>query len=317
MRKWRAALALVLAACATAASAAYPEKPITLVVPFAAGSATDSVARILSKSLGARLGQPVLVDNKPGANGQIGVTHAARAAPDGYTLLMATSGTHSTNPALISRLPYDPVKDFQPVLLVGEVPFALVVNNGLPVKTTAQLIEHVKSNPDKLSFAYASPTGQIAGETFVRLASLKATGVAYKSSPQAAMGLIGGETQFYFIDFGSGLQFIKQGQMRVLGIAGVRTETLPGVPALSETLPEFQMTSWNGIFFPAGTPKAVVEHMNREVKASLADPEVRKSLQAIGFEILGTGSPEEFEKLVADELVKWKRWAAGAGVQAR
>ncbi|MGV3655137.1 MAG: Bug family tripartite tricarboxylate transporter substrate binding protein [Noviherbaspirillum sp.] len=295
--------------------AKYPEKPLTLVIPFAAGSATDSVARIVAKALSHRIGQPVMVEPKPGANGQLGVTYAAKAAADGYTLLMATSGTHSTNPAMFKSISYDPVKDFLPILLVGEVPFALVVNNDLPAKTTEELVSYAKSNPGKLFFAYASPTAQVAGETFVRMADIKATGVSYKSSPQAAIDLLAGQTQFYFIDFGTGLPHIKNGKLRALAVAGERTNMLPGIPPVSDSVPGFSLTSWNGVFAPAGTPSDVIDYLNRELREVLKLPDVRQALQNIGFETLGTGTPGDFQTLIANDLKKWSEWVMQANIK--
>ena len=187
-------LAVLLLSCvlACAAQAQYPNKPVRLVVPFAAGSATDSIARVVAQALIERLGQPVIVDPKPGASGQIAAEFVAKSAPDGYTLFMTTNTSHSANPAMFKKLPYDPIKDFAPILLVGEVPFVLVVNNAVPAKTTAELIAYAKANPGKLSFPYASSTAQVAGETLRVMSGIDAVGVAYKSSPQAATDLISG-----------------------------------------------------------------------------------------------------------------------------
>ena len=311
----RFALLLISSMLACAAQAQYPNKPIRLVVPFAAGSATDSIARLVSQALIERLGQPVIVDPKPGASGQIAAEFVAKSAADGYTLFMTTNTSHSANPAMFKKLPYDPIKDFAPVLLVGEVPFALVVNNAVPVKTTAELIAYAKANPGKLSFPYASSTAQVAGETLRVMSGISAVAVAYKSSPQAATDLISGQTQFYFIDFGTGLPHIKGGRMRALAATNKRTELLPGLPAMSETLPGFALTSWNGVLAPAGTPKEIVTRLNAELRAVLARPELRERLNVIGLEVMGSGTPEEFGSFLQVELDKWSKWVKDAGIQ--
>ena len=311
----RVASVLLLFAFACAAGAQYPNKPIRLVVPFAAGSATDSIARVVAQALIERLGQPVIVDPKPGASGQIAAEFVAKSAADGYTLFMTTNTSHSANPAMFKKLPYDPIKDFAPILLVGEVPFVLVVNNNLPVKSTAELIAYAKVNPGKLSFPYASSTAQVAGETLRVMSGIDAVGVAYKSSPQAATDLISGQTQFYFIDFGTGLPHIKSGRMRALAATNKHTELLPGLPAMSETLPGFALTSWNGVLAPAGTPREIVMRLNAELRAVLARPELRERLNVIGLEVIGTGTPEDFGAFLKVELAKWAKWVKDAGIQ--
>jgi tripartite-type tricarboxylate transporter receptor subunit TctC len=300
---------------ACSAQAEYPNKPIKLVVPFAAGSFTDSIARIVGQALHERLGQPIIVDPKPGASSQIAADFVAKAAPDGYTLFMTTNTSHSANPAMFKKLPYDPIKDFSPILLVGEVPFVLVVNIGLPVKTTAELIAYARANPGKLSFPYPSSTAQVAGETLRVMAKIDAVGVPYKSSPQAATDLISGQTQFYFIDFGTGLPHIKSAKMRALAFVNTRSSLLPGVPAMSEGLPGFALTAWNGVLAPAGTPKEIITRLNAELRAVLARPELRERLNVIGLEVMGTGTPEEFGTFLQAELPKWAKWVKDAGIQ--
>ena len=311
----RLAMLLLSSVLACAAQAQYPSKPVRIVVPFAAGSATDSIARVVAQALMERLGQPVIVDPKPGASGQIAAEYVAKAAPDGYTLFMTTNTSHSANPAMFKKLPYDPIKDFSPILLVGEVPFALVVNNAVPVKTTAELIAYAKANPGKLSFPYASSTAQVAGETMRVMSGIDAVAVAYKSSPQAATDLISGQTQFYFIDFGTGLPHIKNGRIRALAATNKRTALLPGLPAMSETLPGFALTSWNGVLAPAGTPKEIITRLNADLRTVLARPEVRERLNNIGLEVMGTGTPEDFGGFLQVEIAKWAKWVKDAGIK--
>jgi len=311
----RLALLMLSSALACAAQAQYPNKPIRLVVPFAAGSFTDSIARIVGQALQERLGQTILVDPKPGASSQIAADFVAKAAPDGYTLFMTTNTSHSANPAMFKKLPYDPIKDFAPVLLVGEVPFVLVVNTSLPVKSTTELIAYARANPGKLSFPYPSSTAQVAGETLRVMARIDAVGVPYKNSPQAAADLISGQTHFYFIDFGTGLPHIKSGKMRALAFVNARSSLLPGVPAIGEVLPGFALAAWNGVLAPAGTPKEIVNRLNTELRAVLARPELRERLNTIGLEVMGTGTPEEFGSFLQVEIGKWAKWVKDAGIQ--
>ena len=273
------------------------------------------MGRLVAQQLTKSLGQNFIIDNRPGAANIIATEIVAKAPPDGYTLFMTTNTSHSANPAMFKKLPYDPIKDFAPILLVGEVPFALVVNNAVPVKTTAELIAYAKANPGKLSFPYASSTAQVAGETLRVMSGIDAVGVAYKSSPQAATDLIGGQTQFYFIDFGTGLPHIKSGRMRALAATNNRTPLLPGLPAMSETLPGFALTSWNGVLAPAGTPRDIITRLNTELRAVLARPELRERLNVIGLEVMGTGTPEEFGTFLQVELDKWAKWVKDAGIQ--
>jgi tripartite-type tricarboxylate transporter receptor subunit TctC len=307
--------AILLLLAAAGAQAQYPNKPIRLVVPFAAGSFTDSIARIVGQALQERLGQPILVDPKPGASSMIAADFVAKSAADGYTLFMTTNTSHSANPAMFKKLPYDPIRDFAPILLVGEVPFVLVVNNDLPVKTTAELIAYARANPGKLSFPYPSSTAQVAGETLRVMARIDAVAVPYKNSPQAASDLISGQTQFYFIDFGTGLPHIKSGKMRALAFVNQRSGLLPGVPAISESLPGFALAAWNGVLAPAGTPKEIVNRLNAELRAVLARPEMRERLNVIGLEVMGTGTPEDFGAFLQVELGKWAKWVKDAGIQ--
>ncbi|OWT60198.1 Bug family tripartite tricarboxylate transporter substrate binding protein [Candidimonas nitroreducens] len=313
---WRLGAALLCSLFMARAYASYPEKPITLIVPFAAGSATDSVARIVADGLSKKLGQPVIVQTKAGAVGQIGTEYGARAAPDGYTILMSTSGALAINPALYkSTVRYDPIKDFDPIIMVGEVPFALVVNNKLPVSSIQDLRVYANKHPNRLSFAYASPTSQISSAIFMQMADIHVISVAYKSSPQAVLDLIAGETQLYFIDYGTGLSHIKDGSIKALAVAGKKTSLLPSLPAISDTLPGFSITSWNGILAPHGTPADIITKLNYSIKQVLADPGIKSKLVAIGFEIDGTTSPEQFKNIIKTDVKKWAQWIKQAGIK--
>ncbi|MEF9999613.1 MAG: tripartite tricarboxylate transporter substrate binding protein [Comamonas sp.] len=319
MKIFPRALTLVASLLAAAASIAqtYPSAPVTMVVPFAAGSGTDAVARIVAKKLGERLKQPVLIDNRAGANAQIAAQFVAKAKPDGYTLFMTTNTSHSANPSLIANLKYDPIKDFTPVARVGELPFALVVGRNDPAKTLKGWIEQVKANPGKFSYATPNSTSLVASETIKRILGLDVVAIPYKSSPQALTDLIGGSVQMYVVDLGSGMGMINAGSVRVLGVTTKEPlKSMPDAVPIVKEVPGFDLTSWNGIFGPAGMAKPVVDKLNQELQEVLADREVQKSLAQLGFETWPTRTPEEFAKYVADQLAHWSTLVKQAGIRA-
>ncbi|HQQ69172.1 MAG TPA: tripartite tricarboxylate transporter substrate binding protein [Alicycliphilus sp.] len=311
-----------LAACAftltaqAALAQAYPSAPVTLVVPFAAGSGTDSVARAVAAGLATRLKQPVVVDNKPGANAQIAAQFVAKAKADGYTLFMTTNTSHSANPALYKSLKYDPIKDFTPVARVGELPFALAVHPAVPAKTLAELLDYARANPGKLSYATPNSTSLVAMESIKHIAKIDVVGVPYKSSPQAMTDLVGGQVQVYVADLGSGMGMLKTDKVRALGVTTAQpTPMLAGVPPIGQTVKGFDLTSWNGIFGPAGLPPAVVARLNTELQAVLADKDLQDKLAQIGFQVWPTKTPEEFAQYVAGQLNHWRTLIQQAGIQ--
>ena len=294
----------------------YPSGPITLVVPFAAGSGTDAVARVVTKGLTDRLKQQVLVDNRPGASGQIAAQFVAGAKPDGYTLMMTTNTTHSANPALFKTLRYDPIKSFTPIARVGELPFALVVNPALPVKSLPDLVAYAKANPEKLTYGTPNSTSLVASETIKRIAGIKMVGVPYKSSPQALTDLVGGTLDVYVTDLGSGMAMMKSDKVRTLATTNAKgTPLLPGVPPIAQTVKGFDLTSWNGVFGPAGLPRPVVDKFNAEIQAVLADKGVQAQLAQIGFEVWPSKTPDEFAQYVAAQLEHWTTLIKQAGIQ--
>ena len=313
----RGTLAAALAFSATATLAqAYPDKPVTLVVPFAAGSGTDSVARAVASGLAARLKQPVIVDNKPGASAQVAAQYVAKAKPDGYTLFMTTNTSHSANPALYESLKYDPIKDFTPVARVGELPFALAVNPAVPAKTLAELLDYARANPGKLSYATPNSTSLVAMESITHIAKIDVLGVPYKSSPQAMTDLVGGQVQIYVADLGSGMGMLKTDKVRALGVTTAQpTPMLPGVPPIGQTVKGFDLTSWNGIFGPAGLPQPMVQRLNTELQAVLADKDLQDKLAQIGFQVWPSKTPEEFTQYVAGQLTHWRTLIQQAGIQ--
>lgn len=318
MKQLLSLLALLgsIAATGLAHAQAYPTKPIMLVVPFAAGSGTDAVARAVASQLQERLKQPVIVDNKAGANAQIAAQYVARAAPDGYTLLMTTNTSHSANPSLVLNLKYDPIKDFTPIARVGELPFALAVHPSVPAKTLAELLDYARANPGKLSYATPNSTSLVAMETIKHIAKVDIVGVPYKSSPQAMTDLIGGQVQVYVVDLGSGMATLKSDKIRALAITTAETSPLlPGIPPIGKTVKGFDLTSWNGIFGPAGLPPAIVQKLNTELQAVLADRDLQAKLAQIGFQVWPSKTPEEFAKYVADQLTHWRTLIQQAGIK--
>lgn len=312
--------ALSLAASLLAASAAisqtYPSAPVTMVVPFAAGSGTDAVARIVARKLGERLKQPVLIDNRAGANAQIAAQFVAKAKPDGYTLFMTTNTSHSANPSLVLNLKYDPIRDFTPVARVGELPFALVVGKNDPAKTLKEWIAQAKAHPGKFSYATPNSTSLVASETIKRIAGLDVVAIPYKSSPQALTDLIGGSVQMYVVDLGSGMGMINAGSVRVLGVTTKEPlKSMPDAVPIVKEVPGFDLTSWNGIFGPAGMPRPVVDKLNQELQEVLADKSVQKSLSQLGFETWPTKTPEEFTQYVAEQLAHWGGLVKQAGIR--
>ena len=300
----------------TAFAQQYPSRPVTLVVSFAAGSGTDGVARIVGQKLSERLKQPVVIDNKAGANGQIAAEFVKNAKPDGYTLWMTTNTTHSANPSLVKELRYDPIKDFEPIILTGELPFALVVNNDLPVKNLKEFMAYARANPGKLSYATPNSTSLVGSETMRVMGKLDIVGIPYKSSPQALTDTMSGQVQVYIVDLGSGLPNMKANKVRTIAVTpAAKSRLLPGVPPIADEIKGFDLTSWNGIFAPRGTPKEVIDTIDRNVREILKDKEVQDKLESIGFEVNPSRNPEEFRKYVADQLAHWTRLVKAASIK--
>ena len=323
-RSWMRALALcavaLLAGAAPVAFAqsGYPSRSVRLVVPFPPGGTTDILARAAAQKLTEVLGQQVIVDNRPGAGGNIGAELVAHAPPDGYTLLMGTVGTHAINASLYSKMPYDHIKDFAPVILVAGVPNVLVVTPSLPVNSVQELIAYAKANPGKLNFA-SSGNGtsiHLSGELFKSLTGVTMTHVPYKGSALALTDLVGGQVQLMFDNLPSSLAFIKAGKLRALAVtSATRAAALPDVPTMVEAgVPGFEATAWFGILAPAGTPRDVVTRLNGEVAKWLASPEAREKLMAQGA-IAAGGSPEDFAHHIAAETTKWAKVVKESGAK--
>ena len=313
-----AIVATAIAAPLTFAQGAanYPAKPVRLVVPFPAGGTTDILARAVAQRLSEAWGQQVIVDNRPGAGGNIGSDLVAKAKPDGYTLLMGTVGTHAINPSLYRNMPYDHVKDFAPVILVAGVPNVLVVNPSLPVHSVPELIAYAKANPGKLNFA-SSGNGtsiHLSGELFKAMTGVEMTHVPYKGSAPALTDLIGGQVQLMFDNLPSSLPFIKAGKLRALAVtSGARAAALPDLPTLAESgLPGFEASSWFGVLAPAGTSRDIVAKLNGAIAGWLASPEAKEKLLAQGA-IAAGGTPEDFARHIGAETSKWAKVVKASG----
>jgi tripartite-type tricarboxylate transporter receptor subunit TctC len=312
-----AAIAIVTAGPVAAQAAAnYPAKPVRLVVPFPPGGTTDILARAVAQKLSETWGQQVIVDNRPGAGGNIGSELVAKSQPDGYTLLMGTVGTHAINPSLYAKMPYDHVKDFVPVILVAGVPNVLVVNPSLPVNSVQELIAYGKANPNKLNFA-SSGNGtsiHLSGELFRTMTGVQMTHVPYKGSSPALTDLMGGQVQLMFDNLPSSLQFIKAGKLRALAVTSLaRSQALPDVPTLAESgLPGFEASSWFGVLAPAGTPPDIVAKLNGAIAAWLASSDAKEKLLGQGA-IAAGGSPDAFVKHIANESAKWAKVVKASG----
>jgi len=292
----------------------YPSKPIKLVIAFAAGSATDSAGRILAQELSQRLGQNVIVENRAGANGQLAAVFVARSTADGHTLFMTTNSTHGANPHLYKKLAYDPIKDFAPIARIGTLPFMLVVNPALPANNTAEFIAYAQAHRGGLSYGTASTASLVGAETINHLAGLDLVRVGYSSSPQAILDLVAGRLQVMVADFTTAMPHVKAGKLRVLGVTTVkRTALLPDVPPIAQTLAGFDITSWNGIFAPAGTPREILARLERETLDILSRPKIRKRFAAIGFEI-DPMNTVEFGRYVREQIAYWGKLVRDAKI---
>ncbi|AKJ31793.1 Bug family tripartite tricarboxylate transporter substrate binding protein [Caldimonas brevitalea] len=309
--------AALLGACAALPAAhaqTWPTRPITLVVPFPAGSATDLLARVLAEQMSRQLKQPVVIDNKAGANGTIGTAAVARAAPDGYTLLAATSTTHAANASLYRRLQYDPIKDFTPISRLAQIPFVMLVHPQVPAQTPQALVAHARQNPGKLAWGSGSSGSLIPGSAFVAANRLDMLHVPYKGVPPAVMDTVGGAIQVTFADFSTALPQVKAGKLRALAVTSAQPHPmLPGVGPMSAVVPGFEMTAWFALYAPADTPAAVVDKLNRAAAAALRDRGAQQKLAPGGFEVT-LSSPAELGLFAAKETLKWAKAVKEAGI---
>ena len=317
MRKIIAAVALLITASAYAQS--YPAKPLHLIVPFPPGGGNDTVARAIAQQIGPDLGQPVVIDNKPGAGGAVGAELAAKAPPDGYTLFLAGVGSHVVNPNVHAKLAYDPVRDFAPVTLIASAPSVLVVNPSVPARTVAELTAYARAHPGKLNYASngAGSAAQLAAAMYESMAGVKMVHVPYKGIAPAMTDLLSGEVQLMFGTVVALVPHIQAGKLRPLAVTSrQRSALLPEVPTLAESgLPDYEAGSWYGIMAPAGTPREIIERLHGAIVKALAQPEVAKRLAAEGA--VGIGStPEEFAAHLKRELARVGKVVRAAGIRA-
>lgn len=317
MRWTSLVLGALLGAAAFASHAqGFPNKPLRLVVTFPPGGAPDILARLFSDK--AQLGQPVVVDNKPGAGGNLGADFVAKSPPDGHTLVMGTVGTHAINGALYSKMPYDMVKDFVPVAHVASAPNLLVVTNSLPVKNVPELVAYLKANPGKLSFG--SPgigsSVHVSGELFKSLTGTEMTHVPYKGRQFAIPDLVGGQIQLMFDNMPSALPMAREGKIRALAqTTARRSGAAPDIPTVAESVPGFEATTWFAVFAPAGTPKELVARLNAEMKRVYGLPDVVEKMKSLGLEPW-ISSPEELTQFQAGEITKWAKVVKDSGAKA-
>lgn len=312
------ALALGLG-CASAFAQGYPTKPIRLVVPYPAGGPLDITARAIGQKLSEAWKQPVVVDNRAGAGGNIGADLVAKSAPDGYTLLMGAVATHAINPSLYSKIPYDPVKDFTPVALVAQVPNILVVNPAVPAKTVRELIDLAHAKPDYLNFGSGSTgsTGHLAGELFKTVAGVRMVHIPYKGSAPATADLLAGQVQLMFDNLASALPNVKAGRLRALAVTTLaRSPFVPELPTIAESgLPGFDLTTWFGLMVPAGTPPEIVAKLNAEVVHALNSKDMRERLEKMGAEPPVNNTPEHFAAFIRSEAAKYAKVVKDSGAK--
>ena len=309
--------ALLLAAGAVLAQS-YPSRPVRFVVPYAPGGSTDTLARTIGLTLTGHLGQQVVVDNRPGANGDIGMTLVAKAPPDGYTIVLGYIANLGIGPALHAKMPYDPVKDFASITQVAGASNIVVVHPSLPAKNLKELIAYGKANPKKISFASAgvASVGHLTGELLNGMAGIDMVHVPYKGSGQAISDLVGGHIKMMISGMASTLPHVRSGKLVGIATTGIkRTPATPELPTIAESgFPGFEASSWFGVQAPAGTPRAVVMRLNADIRKTLQDPAVEKRLANVGFEII-YGTPEQFTAYIKSEIVKWTKVVKASGVK--
>jgi tripartite-type tricarboxylate transporter receptor subunit TctC len=299
---------LALLACTLAAHAdTYPSKPIKIIVPFGAGGFTDVTARIIQKELAPVMGQPIIIENRPGAGSTIGTDVVAKAAPDGYTLVMIST-THVISPHLYKKMPYDAIRDFAPVMKLGEGPYVLVVNPSLPVKSVAELVAYAKAHPKEVYFASSGngSSQHLVGALFMTMTGAPLTHVPYKGSSGAMQDLLGGQVKVSFVGMPNALPQVHSGKLRALAVTTrTRAAELPDVPTMEEAgVKGYEATIWLGLLAPKGTPPEVVRKIHDDVARVLSTPEARKVVHAAGVEV-ATSTPEEFGALLQSEFDRW------------
>ena len=315
-KKLMVALLVFATASGAWAQAAYPSKPVKIIVPMAAGGNGDIIARLIGQDLTAALGQPVIIDNKPGAGGNIGADAVAKSQSDGYTLVLGAVGTHAINASLYKKMPYDIQRDFAPVTMMASVPNVLVVHPSLPVNSVQDLIAYGEKNPGKLNFASSGAGSSIhlSGEMFKSMTGVEMEHIGYKGSAPALTDLIAGHVQLMFDNLPTSLPYIQSGKLRALAVTSkARSPVLPSVPTMIEAgVPGFEAGSWFGILAPAGTPKEAIAKLDSQIEESLARSDMKQKLMARGF-LPDVKGPEEFSRHIGEEISKWGRIVRQSG----
>lgn len=302
---------------AFAQAANFPNRQIKIISPFATGGIADGFSRIIAQGLSEMYGQPVIVENKTGGGGNIGADFVAKSPADGYTLIMGSIGTHAVNPYLVKNMPYDPLKDFVPVVFVLDAEGLLAVNPNLPVKNVAELIAYLKANPGKVSYGSGGigTASHLAGELFVMTTKVDMVHIPYKGNALAITDLIGGQTQVMFATMPTILPYVKSDKLRGLAVTGAtRDPSMPDLPSISETLPGFDVKNWIGLFAPAGTPPAVIKKLHDDVSKIMQQPAVQKKLESEGAKYYAM-TPEAFGAFQKKESVRWGKIIKSAGIK--
>ncbi len=295
----------------------WPQSPIKIVVPFGAGSGADQVARLIGQELGNSLGQPVIIDNKPGAGGNIGAQAAARSPADGYTLFVTTNTTQAANPHLYKQLPYDPIKDFVPIGRIANTPALLVAHPSVPAKNLAELIALAKSKPNKLSYASGSAGTLVPGAMLTFEADIEMVHVPYKSIPDGLKDVMAGTVDMMFTDMATGSVQVKAGRVKALGVSSAKPSALmPEVPPIANTLKGFELLAWYAMYAPAGTPQHVVDRLNKGIVSAMSKPEFASKFTALGLEPM-TSTPKQLADFNLSELEKWGRVIKRSGATAQ
>ena len=314
----RLVAALLATLAATALAQTYPSRPIRIIVPFAPGGNVDITARLVAPALTEALGQPVVVENKPGAGGTIGADMVAKSPPDGYTLLMGSNSTFSVAPSLYPKNPYSPLRDFAPVIMIASAPFVLVTNPGIPAKDARELVALAKASPGKLTMSSAGTgsSNHLVGELFQEISGARFTHIPYKGSGQALADLMGGQVNLHFDQLTSAVSHIQGGKLRALMVtAPARVAMLPDVPTAAEAgYAAFEATNVTGLIAPAGTPREIIDKLNAATQKVIAQAAIREKFAGIGAEATG-GTPEQFGAYIRDDLAKWTRIVKDANVK--
>jgi tripartite-type tricarboxylate transporter receptor subunit TctC len=309
----------VIALCATAAGAwaqAYPSKPIRIVVGFPPGGGNDIIARLVGAKMQETWGQSVVIDNRPGAASIIAAEHVAKSAPDGYTLLVNATGGMSVNPVLYAKLPYDSLKDFVPISMVGSFPLVLIVNSSVPANSVPELVAYAKANPGKLNYSSGSTAFQVATEMFKQMTGTDVRHIPYKGSAASITAVIAGDVHMTIVDTPPLVPQIKAGKVRALGVTSMkRSGAMPEVPTVAESVPGYEMVLWIGMFAPAGTPREIAARLNAEVVRIVKLPDIREKLHAMDVEPLGN-TPEQVSEWIRREIAKYGPVVKAANIKA-